>query len=58
MAKKKKKIDWKIGCVAILALTLIQIAAMHYGIDGVFRATITGIICLIVGVVLPNPFKS
>lgn len=46
------KIDRLIVCVAILCLTVIQLGAFHYGIDGTFRAFITGGIFLLAGLVI------
>jgi len=59
MTKKKEiiktKIDWRIGCIAILCLTGLELAAMHYGINGTMRTLIFTLIALIVGVTIPTP---
>ena len=52
-----KKIDWKVSCAAIVILGIIQVAAMHYGINGTFRMIIASMIALIVGIQLPQ-FKT
>jgi len=59
MARKNKKImDWKVLCVAVIVLGVMQIFAMHYGINGTFRTYIVGAILLALGVALPNPLKK
>lgn len=55
MKKNKNKVAVPVLCTAIVVLGLIQIAAMHYGIDGVFRAFIAFIIAGIVGIHMPKP---
>ena len=59
MTKKKEiiktKIDWRIGCIAILCLAGLELAAMHYGINGTMRTIIFTLIALIVGVTIPTP---
>jgi hypothetical protein len=58
MKMKKKtvltapKIDKQIVICAILCLTIIQLAAFHYGINGVFRAIMAGAICGLAGLVI------
>jgi len=55
MAKKtKKKVDWKVSCIAILCLTALELAAMYYGINGTMRTIIVSIIAFIVGIQLPQ----
>ncbi|KKN36386.1 hypothetical protein LCGC14_0774240 [marine sediment metagenome] len=39
---------------AIVCLTIIQIAAMHYGINGTLRTAIVGIIAGLVGYAIPT----
>ena len=50
-----KQIDWRIGVCAILCLTVMELAAMHYGINGTMRTIIFSLIALIVGVTMPQP---
>lgn len=55
MAKKtKQKIDWKVACVAIVCLSVLEMFAMHYGINGTFRTVIFSLIALIVGIQMPQ----
>jgi len=53
----KQKIDWKVACVAIVCLSILEICAMYNGINGTFRTMIFSIIALIVGIQLPQ-FKT
>lgn len=50
--------DRYIAIVAIICLTIIQIAAMHYGINGALRTTICAIIAGIAGLMINNPFNG
>ena len=51
---KKQKVDWRISIAAIVCLTILEIAAMVYGINGTMRTVIFSLIALIVGVQLPQ----
>ncbi len=51
----KEKINWKIAITAIICLTIIQVAAMHYGINGTFRMFIAAMIAAIAGIAMPTP---
>jgi len=56
MAKKKQKsIDWRIIVTGIFCLTLIEIVAMCFGINGTLRTTIVGAILLAIGIIIPRP---
>lgn len=57
MAKKKQK-PTSLLITALVILGIIQCVAMHYGIDGIFRATIAAIIAGIVGLSWPSPFQK
>ena len=53
--KKKKEIqikaaDWRVSVTAITALTILEIFAIIYGINGTFRTIIFSAICLIAGI--------
>ena len=52
--KTKLKIDWKVSCVAIVCLTLLEVCAMFNGINGTMRTIIFTMIALIVGIQLPQ----
>ena len=52
--KIKEKIDWRISCVAILCLSVLEIFAMQNGINGTMRTIIFTLIALIVGVQMPQ----
>ena len=47
------KIHWSISIVAIVCLTIIEIFAMHYGINGLMRSCIFALIAGIVGITIP-----
>ncbi len=51
----KTKIPVNLGIAAIITLGVIQVAAMHYGINGVFRALIATLIAGVVGIAIPTP---
>jgi len=48
------KIDKSVMITAIIALSVIQIAAMFFEINGTFRTYIVGAILLILGVSIPK----
>ena len=50
---KKIQIHWSVSIVAILCLTVIEIFAMHYGINGLMRSIIFALIAGIVGLTIP-----
>ncbi len=52
--ENKKKVDWRISCIAILCLTILEIGAMYYGINGTMRTIIFSLIALIVGIQMPQ----
>lgn len=51
---KKESIDWRIVIVAIVCLAVINIAGMHYGINGGLRTLIVGVIAALCGVAIPS----
>ena len=51
---KKQPIQWQVACIAIIVLGLLEIAAMHYGINGTVRTIIFSLIALIVGIQMPQ----
>lgn len=55
MTTKKKEIDWKIVCVALVCLTGLEIYALSQGINGVMLSAVFAIIAGIAGWTLPTP---
>ena len=53
-----EKIDWKVLCIAIIVLGAIECVALTQGINGKLMSTVIGAICLLAGVMIPNPFKK
>lgn len=51
----KTKIKTSVVITGLVCLTLIQFAAMYFGIDGWLRATIAAIIAAAIGVAVPTP---
>ena len=51
----KQKIDYRIAITAILCLTALELAAMHYGINGTMRTIIFSLIAGITGLTMPTP---
>ena len=52
--ENKIPIQWQIPCTGILILGLVEVAAMHYGINGTVRTIIFSMIALIVGIQMPQ----
>lgn len=50
---KIQKIDWRIIAVAIVGLTVIEVAAMFNGINGALRTVVVGAIAAMAGLVIP-----
>jgi len=55
---EKKQLDWRIVCTGIIALVVYGIYTASIGQDGFIRTLIVGIICLAIGVKLPDFIKS
>jgi len=51
---KKESIDWRIIIVALVCLTIINVAGMYYGINGGLRTLIVAIIAALCGVAIPS----
>ena len=47
-------VDYRVSISGILCLTALEVAAMHYGINGTMRTIIFSMIALIVGIQLPQ----
>ena len=54
----KQKINSNVVITGIVCLTLIELAALYNGINGVLLSSIIGIIALSIGVAIPNPMKQ
>lgn len=54
MMTKKKPIDWRVTCTAILALVGLEIAAMFHGINGKAFAAILAMITGLAGLSMPQ----
>ena len=54
MDKQKQQVDWQVSVAAILALAVLEIFAMSYGINGTMRTIIFTLIALIAGVSIPQ----
>ena len=54
--KEKHKIDWKVLVVAIVALVLLEAAAIYKGMNGIMFSAVIAAIALIAGVSIPTPF--
>ena len=50
-----KPIDKEIVIMAIICLSVMELFAMHYGINGTMRTIIFTIIAALAGVALPTP---
>ena len=54
----KKKVDWRIVCVALLCLTGLEIYALSQGINGTLLSIVIAIIAGTAGFILPSPIKT
>ncbi len=48
------KIDWKIICTGIIALTVLEIYALSQGINGIILSIVIAIIGLAIGITIPS----
>ncbi len=53
MTAKKPKVDWRIVCTGIIALTVLEVFALSHGINGTLLSFIIAIIGLAIGVTIP-----
>jgi len=56
--KAKKKVDWRVLCVGLICLTVIELYALNRGINGTLMTFVLTIIGLAIGVALPNPLQK
>ena len=52
---KKKTIDFRVICVGIICLTVLEVVAMCYGINGTVRTIVIALIAAAIGVTIPTP---
>ena len=57
MKKKKSGIDWRIVAIGIAGLVAIEVVALMKGVNGALLTTIVAVICVAIGVTIPNPLK-
>ena len=55
---KKKLIDWRIICVALICITVLECYALSQGIDGLIFTGVIAIIAACMGIVIPSPIKT
>lgn len=53
----KEKIDYRIICVALVCLTILEVYALSKGFNGTLLMIVFAIIAAAIGIVIPNPFK-
>ena len=49
----KKKIDWRIVCTGIIALTALEVVALLMGYNGTLLKIVMAVIGLVIGVTIP-----
>lgn len=57
MATKKKKVDWRVLCVAMVCLTGAEIYALSIGINGTMLKIYIAIMAGIAGLTIKSPFE-
>lgn len=55
MKKKKTKIDWRVICVGLICITVLEMYALSMGINGTLLKTVLMAIAVTIGITLPNP---
>jgi len=53
----QNKIDWRVVCVGLMCITILEVVALCNGIDGKVLTVVIAIIALAIGVVVPNPIR-
>lgn len=51
----KKKVDWRIVCVALVCLTGLEIFALSQGINGTMFSVVIAIMAGLAGWTIPTP---
>ena len=57
MTKKKEKIekiDWKIVCIGLICLTILEIFALSQGINGTLLKIVLIVIAGVIGITIPK----
>jgi len=52
------KIDWKIVCVGLVCITILEIIALLQGFNGTMLKTVLVALALAIGITIPNPFEK
>ena len=60
MTKKKQisKVDWKVVCVGLSCLTILECYALSQGINGTLLKIVLIAIAAVIGITIPNPLKQ
>ena len=53
-SNQNKQIDWKIIMTGLICITIIELYALHQGINGVLLTIVIGIIAAACGVAIPK----
>ena len=56
--KTTNKVDWRIVCVGLVCITILEIYALSMGINGTLLKTVLISIALAIGITLPNPLAN
>jgi len=54
----KKKVDWRVVCVALVCISVIEIYALSQGVNGVLLSTVLVIIAGLAGFMIPSPINT
>ena len=54
---KKKEIDWRVICVGIVCLTILECMALSMGINGTLLKVVLVVIAGLGGYTIPSPFN-
>ena len=59
MDKKKDlpKVDWRIVCVSLACITVLELYALSQGVNGLILTTVIAIIAGIAGYITPSRIK-
>jgi len=52
---KKQKIDWRVLCVGLSCLTMLEMYALSKGINGTLLKIVLMIIATTIGISIPTP---